>query len=89
MRILIWLVIAAAVVVWLQRAKKSLTAMSGKDPGAGAPGRRGPFRRQPKAQPESMVPCAHCNIHFPASEAVTNAAGLVFCSEEHLHLASR
>lgn len=88
MKILIWLVIAAAVVVWIQRAKKSLTTMSGENGPGGAQGGRGPFRRQAKAQPETMVQCAHCNIHFPVSEAVTNSAGLVFCSEEHLRLAS-
>lgn len=89
MKILIWLVIAAAVVVWIQRAKKSLKAMSEENRSAGAQDRRGPFRRQSRMKPESMVQCAYCNIHFPASEAVTNAAGLVFCSEEHLQLASR
>ena len=85
MKYLIWLVIAVAVVVWVQRAKKSLTAAGGA--ANGARGARGPQRRQ--QQPEVMVQCAHCGIHFPASEAFSNPAGLVFCSDEHLRLAAR
>ena len=88
MKYLIWLVIAVAVVVWVQRAKKSLTAAGGAANGArGARGARGPQRRQ--QQPEVMVQCAHCGIHFPASEAFSNPSGLVFCSDEHLRLAAR
>ncbi|WP_034300831.1 PP0621 family protein [Herbaspirillum sp. RV1423] len=85
MKYLIWLVIALAVVVWLQRTKKSMTAGA-----ASSPDGRNPFgaRKQRKQQAETMVQCAHCGIHFPASESVTNASGAVFCSEEHLRLAS-
>jgi len=85
MKYLIWLVIALAVVVWLQRAKKSISGTSGAS--SRPPGVRGPSRRQD--QPEAMVQCAHCGIHFPVSEAVSNSAGAVFCSVEHLRLASR
>lgn len=40
-------------------------------------------------EPELMVQCAHCGVHFPASEAVSQD-GMSFCSEEHrqLHLPS-
>jgi len=90
MKYLIWLVIAVAVVVWFQRAKKSMTAGTASAPDReGA--RRNPFarrRNENKQQAEAMVQCAHCGIHFPASESVSSAAGAVFCSEEHLRLAS-
>lgn len=36
-------------------------------------------------EPELMVQCAHCGVHFPASEALSQA-GMSFCSEEHRHL---
>jgi len=86
MKYLIWLVIALAVVVWLQRAKKSIAANAGS-PQRPAGARRNPFaRKQTKEQAETMVQCAHCGIHFPASESVANAAGVVFCSDEHLRL---
>ena len=78
MKYIIWLVIAVAVVVWLQRLKKALTGGSASSP----------LRRQPRRLPESMVQCAHCGMHFPASEALTNAAGEVFCSDEHRRLAA-
>jgi len=36
---------------------------------------------------ESMVPCAHCGINVPRSEAL-ESAGRFFCSEEHRRAAS-
>lgn len=90
MKYLIWLVIAVAVVVWFQRAKKSMTAGAASAPDREGAGRN-PFARRRtanKQQAEAMVQCAHCGIHFPASESVSSAAGAVFCSEEHLRLAS-
>jgi len=36
---------------------------------------------------ESMVPCAHCGVNVPRSEAI-EAAGRFFCSEEHRRAAS-
>ncbi|AIY43591.1 hypothetical protein LT85_4433 [Collimonas arenae] len=37
-------------------------------------------------QAEAMVACAHCGMHFPASEAIADASGAVFCSAEHRRL---
>jgi uncharacterized protein len=37
------------------------------------------------ANPESMVRCAHCGVHFPSAEAVT-LEGRDYCSEEHRRL---
>lgn len=34
-------------------------------------------------RPAAMVPCAHCGLHLPASEAIVNEAGQPFCSEAH------
>jgi uncharacterized protein len=44
-------------------------------------------RRQRPAPPpvEPMVPCAHCGVNVPRSEAL-GAAGRFFCSEEHRRL---
>jgi uncharacterized protein len=40
--------------------------------------------RSPSAAPtgESMVPCAHCGVNVPRSEAV-EGAGRFFCCDEH------
>ena len=39
----------------------------------------------PGAQIENMTRCAHCGLHFPASEAVS-ADGLDYCSPGHVRL---
>ncbi len=37
---------------------------------------------------ENMTSCAHCGLHFPASEAV-RADGLDYCSPAHVRLPPR
>jgi uncharacterized protein len=36
---------------------------------------------------EAMVPCAHCGVNVPRSEAL-EGAGRFFCSEEHRRIGS-
>jgi uncharacterized protein len=93
MKYLIWLVVLLAVVVWLQRAKKSMLAggdATGADADVDAVQRpkASRFRRNADGGAEAMVQCAHCGIHFPVSEAVVHASGAHYCSEEHRRLAS-
>jgi uncharacterized protein len=38
--------------------------------------------------PKSMVSCAHCGLHLPASDAVFEGSR-VFCSEAHRQLGPR
>ena len=48
-------------------------------------------KRRERARPptgEQMVPCAHCRINLPRSEAI-EGAGRFFCSEEHQRLGAR
>lgn len=33
-----------------------------------------------------MVRCAHCGLHLPSDEALTDAAGRHYCCAEHRHL---
>ena len=76
MKLLVWLVIIAAVVMWFVRAKKALfrsDAAQAKRSSQKASGRGA----------ETMLQCAQCGVHFPASEAVGGANGAVFCSEQH------
>ncbi|MBO9536862.1 PP0621 family protein [Herbaspirillum sp.] len=89
MKYLIWLVVLLAVVVWFQRAKKSMLAggEAARESDAERPKAR-QFRRSADGSAETMVQCAHCGIHFPISEAVTHASGAHYCSEEHRRLAS-
>jgi len=32
---------------------------------------------------EAMVRCAHCGLHLPESDALSDGAGRVFCSPAH------
>jgi uncharacterized protein len=86
MKLIILIVVVLAVIVWLQRLKKNL----GRD--RSAPGEstfdHGPAASPASASPqvEAMVACAHCGMHFPASEALADASGAVFCSAEHRRL---
>jgi len=45
-------------------------------------------RQAEPASIENMTSCAHCGLHFPASEAVT-ADGLDYCSPAHVRLPPR
>lgn len=76
MKFLLWLAIVAAVVMWFLRAKKT-------EPESGAARRQPDQGKAAGRATEAMLQCAQCGVHFPASEAVANSAGLVFCSEEH------
>ncbi|WP_281279403.1 PP0621 family protein [Plasticicumulans acidivorans] len=40
-----------------------------------------PMETPPAYRP--MVRCAHCGLHFPASQAVRDAAGDSYCCKEH------
>lgn len=71
MKLLLWAGIIVAV-IWILRSKKSSAKVtSPKTPQA------------PLAGTEAMLSCAHCKIHFPASEAVFDSSHTAFCSAEH------
>lgn len=71
MKFLAWLLLGV-LVIWAIRSKKSTIRTEKPE--------------VPRLnEPEMMVQCAHCGVHFPASEAVSQA-GLSFCSEDHRQL---
>ncbi|MDP3842421.1 MAG: PP0621 family protein [Oxalobacteraceae bacterium] len=77
MRFLAWLVLGL-LVVWAIRSKIKASAIRTEN------------AEVPRLdEPELMVQCIHCGVHFPASEALSQA-GMLFCSEEHrrLHFSS-
>lgn len=71
MKFLLWLAVGAILVIWLIRGKTAPSIRSRRTTVGDA------------ENTESMLQCAHCGIHIPASEAVRDAAGVVFCSEAH------
>ena len=75
MKLLLWVALIACV-IWILRKKAAVHV----DAGTGHP------RRPAVGAPETMLTCAHCGVHFPASEAAVDASGAVFCGEEHRRL---
>lgn len=79
-RVLFWTLLVI-LVVWVVRSKLRANGFLG----GGAS--RDSLRKQPPGagEIESMVTCAHCHVHFPASEAV-QADGQSYCSPAHVRL---
>ena len=71
MKLLLWAGVIFAV-IWILRSKKS----SAKVDIPTTP-------QTPLENAEAMLSCAHCKIHFPASEAVFDSSHAAFCSVEH------
>jgi uncharacterized protein len=76
-RLLFWIALAVLVVAAVRSKLRTIArdsqAGQGQAPAPAAP------------QAESMACCAHCGLHFPASEAV-RADGLDYCSPAHVRL---
>lgn len=81
-RVLFWLALAVLVVFAI---RSKLRAAARVPP---APARRDVREARVEAPAESMTACAHCGIHFPASEAV-QADGRDYCSPAHVRLPPR
>jgi uncharacterized protein len=73
MKFLLWVLIGVAIVMWLMHGRKAAGRAASPDRAASHTG----------AGSEAMLLCAHCNVHFPASEAIAGMSGKVFCCEEH------
>ncbi|HSY29863.1 MAG TPA: PP0621 family protein [Burkholderiaceae bacterium] len=70
MKYLIWLLIVFAVVTWIKRLKAGFSNVHRDS-------------RNATRIAEAMQQCARCGMHIPASEAVIDGNGAIFCSEEH------
>jgi uncharacterized protein len=73
-RLLVWIVVAVAA-WWILRSRRRVTPPqdAAREPATSA-------RSVPA--PETMVDCAACGLHFPASEAVRDGLR-IFCSTAH------
>ncbi|MDB5909911.1 MAG: hypothetical protein JWP34_4025 [Massilia sp.] len=79
-RLLFWLALAVLVVF----AIRSKLRASGLKPPQPSPRAKAPA----EPQVEKMAQCAHCGLHFPASEAI-RADGLDYCSPAHVRLPAK
>ena len=86
MKFVILVVILLAVIVWFQRLKKNLGRGRPSSGGTPFPGAAPTSAAPEQTQVEAMVACVHCGIHFPASEAIADSSGAIFCSAEHRRL---
>ena len=78
-RVIFWILLIGLVVMAIRAKLKGLGARRQPPPHQEAP------RQAPAAEIETMTQCAHCGIHFPASEAV-HADGHDYCSPGHVRL---
>lgn len=82
MKFVLIAIVILVIAFWLSRGKKA----------AGSRAMRAAARATPPidARPaEDIVHCAHCGLHFPASEAVAGADGERYCTEAHRRLGGR
>ena len=77
--LLVLLVIVVAVGIW--RNKRRDEVAERKTAGT----RPAPALKQP----QNMVACAHCGLHLPQTDAVTDGASHYYCSAEHRSLAQQ
>jgi len=66
------LVLVALFVLYIVRSKKQSTVKPPPPPSVGVS--------------EVMLRCAQCGVYLPASESVSDATGVVYCSDEHRRL---
>ncbi|MCA1857975.1 hypothetical protein LE190_18885 [Massilia oculi] len=81
-RVLFWILLVGLVVLAVRAKLKALGAR--RQPPVQPP----PRSEAPAAAIENMAQCAHCGLHFPASEAV-HADGHDYCSPGHARLPPR
>ncbi|WP_460838033.1 PP0621 family protein [Noviherbaspirillum agri] len=81
MKLLLWSAVVLMVVVWVFRTKKISSDSQGTREANGNASSAGTSDDDGAVEP--MLPCTHCGVHFPASEAVTSSSGAVFCTQEH------
>lgn len=74
MKYLLLLLLVAVAVWWLRRSQR---VPGPKKPEA--PSRSPP----PPTAATPMLACAHCGVHLPQAEAVTDAEGRPFCGAAH------
>ena len=68
-RLLLWAILGL-LAWWILRPNRQVAA----------PPRANAADANPAAAPETMVDCAACGLHFPASEAIRDGARLYCCT---------
>lgn len=80
MKWLLWLLIIGLGLMWIVRSWRGGGA--GRSSTASAPPRE-PAPAPLPAEPDLMAVCAHCGVHLPQREGVSDAHDRLYCSETH------
>lgn len=97
MRMLMWLGLAVLVYLAIRKSIRTNKPPANSAQSDASQWSDGPFGQAPGAphhagtpsgQAEAMLACDHCQIYFPASEAVTRSAKH-YCSQEHADAANK
>ncbi len=79
LKLLILLVVALVALLWFTKGR-----LRGQGPAKGQPnGAAGASGAAEKNGPATIVACAHCGVHLPQSDAVTDGAGVTYCGLPH------
>lgn len=93
MKLFLWLCLGVLVYLAIRKSFRANLPPSNRNQDSAHTGhgewRDDPFVQNSSAkQAESMLSCAHCQVYFPASEAVQRGT-LHYCSAEHADIASK
>ncbi len=76
LKLVIFLVLAVVAVLWFTKGRLRNKGTA-HEPAGGASG------ATKKGSPAPIVACAHCGVHLPQADALTDSAGLTYCGEPH------
>jgi len=74
------------VAIWLWRKNRREEMREAEREQAAARAQRPPAA---PAAPQTMLRCAHCGVHLPASDAIAGPGETVYCSAAHRQAAER
>lgn len=80
---LVLLAVVGAVIWWLRRARPGDEPPRPRAGAAESKGKSDAASSAENAKPTLMLACAHCGVHLPQADALTDAAGRPFCGEAH------
>ncbi|MEP6724012.1 MAG: PP0621 family protein [Variovorax sp.] len=72
--------LVVAVAIWLWRRNRREEMEEARPPQAAPP---------KVGEPQTMLRCAHCGLHLPASDAIAGPGDKVFCSTAHREAGAR
>jgi uncharacterized protein len=82
LKLLLLLVVALLAVMWFTKGRLQGKKPTQPGPG-GAPAAPGASSAANQSGPAQIVACAHCGVHLPQADALTDSSGHAYCGEPH------